>query len=88
MALNIKNAQAEQLASEVARRTGETLTQAVIVALQERLERLSGQRRVPDLAEALLQIAERCASLPDLDPRSPDEILGYGSAGAFGDDSR
>jgi hypothetical protein len=57
----------------------------VIVALQERLERLSGQRRAPDLEEALFRIAERCARLPDLDPRPPDEILDYGPDGAFHD---
>jgi hypothetical protein len=28
-------------------------------------------------AEALLEIGRRCASLPDFDQRSADEILGY-----------
>lgn len=83
MALSIKNPEAERLAGEVARRTGETMTQAVIVTLQERLERLTGRRRGPDLAQALLRIPERCRSLPDLDPRSPDEILGYDPEGSF-----
>jgi antitoxin VapB len=83
LALSIKHPEAERLAGEVARRTGETMTQAVIVALQERLERLTGRRRGPDLAEALLRISERCRSLPHLDARSPDEVLGYGPDGSF-----
>ncbi len=40
MALNIKNAEAERLARAVAAATGETVTQAVSVALGERLDRL------------------------------------------------
>jgi antitoxin VapB len=39
MALSIKNEEAEQLARELARRNGETVTAAVMVALKERLER-------------------------------------------------
>lgn len=40
MALNIKNAEAEDLAHQLAAATGETLTGAVTVALRERLERV------------------------------------------------
>jgi hypothetical protein len=39
MALSIKDPEAEQLARNLARQTGETTTQAVIVALRERLAR-------------------------------------------------
>ncbi len=45
VALNIKNARTESLAHQVARETGETLTQAVTRALEERLER-SGDRAI------------------------------------------
>ena len=40
MALTIKNAEVERLATEVARLTGETKTQAIRVALEERRRRL------------------------------------------------
>jgi antitoxin VapB len=40
MALNIKNLQVERLAAEVARITGETKTEAIRCALQERKNRL------------------------------------------------
>jgi len=40
MALSIKTEEADRLARELARRTGESMTQAVTQALRERLERL------------------------------------------------
>jgi antitoxin VapB len=83
MALSIKNVRAEQLAREVAAVSGDTLTQAVLRALEERLERLKGRRNTPDLVETLLTISNRCGALPDLDSRSADEILGYGPDGSF-----
>ena len=83
MALSIKNDTAERLAREVANETGESLTTAIIHSLEERLERLKGRRSAPDLVEALMAIGQRCSSLPDLDTRSPDEILSYDDIGAF-----
>ena len=83
VALNIKNSRAEALATELASRTGETKTGAVIRALEERLTRLRGTARAGDLVDQIMEIAERCSALPVLDDRSPDEILGYGEDGTF-----
>jgi antitoxin VapB len=76
MALNIRP-ETEQLAAEIARRTGETKTEAVTKALRERLRRLRRDRRHRRLADELNDIALRCARLPELDPRTPEKILGY-----------
>jgi antitoxin VapB len=84
MAISIKNDRAEKLARQVADETGESLTEAVIHSLEERLERLKGRRSAPDLVETLIEIGRRCSALPDLDTRSADEILGYDGKGAFG----
>jgi len=81
MALNIRNKEAEELADELARRTGETKTEAVIKALRDRLGRIRRQRPRRRLADQLDEIARSCAQLPVLDRRSPDEILGYGEDG-------
>lgn len=81
MALSLKDPEADRLAREVAARTGETLTTAVIVALRERLARLKGRRRRRPLREELREIGERCAALPTMDDRTPDEILGYDHLG-------
>ena len=50
MAISLKDPEADRLAREVAARTGETLTAAVIVALRERLARLKGQSPPPAVA--------------------------------------
>jgi len=80
MALSVKDPEADRLAREVAARTGETLTTAVVVALRERLARLRRPRR-RRLREELREIAQRCAQLPTLDDRSADEILAYDQRG-------
>ena len=82
MALSIKTQQADRLARKLAQATGETLTEAVTVALRERLERVGGRRRGRSLADELDQIARRCASLLELDSRPADEIIGYDEHGA------
>lgn len=43
MALNIKNAEAEELARRLAAATGESVTRAVTIAVRERLDRMQGQ---------------------------------------------
>jgi antitoxin VapB len=83
MGISIKNNKAEKLARQVAAETGESLTEAVSHSLEERLERLKGRRSAPDLAETLMAFSRRCSSLPDLDPRDAEEILGYDENGAF-----
>jgi antitoxin VapB len=137
MAVTIDNPEVEQLARELAKRTGESVDDAVAAAIRERLER-SGQDREKAAHEALLdsraevaqlpvadslttreipskqaierirdpmveeivermrrqprpdpeathaairEIQERLAKLPVLDPRSPDELLGYDEYG-------
>jgi antitoxin VapB len=81
MGLNIKNAETHQLAVQLAQLTGETLTRAVTVALKERLERERQRCHRTGVANALMQIARRCASQPVLDDRSPEAILGYDAHG-------
>lgn len=83
MGISIKNDRAEKLARQVAAEAGESLTDAVIHSLEERLERLKGRQSAPDLVETLMAISRRCSSLPDLDTRSAEEILGYDEKGAF-----
>ena len=81
MALNIRNAEAERLAEQVTALTGETKTLAVTRALRDRLDRLRNRGSGRRLADDLDEIARRCASLPVIDDRSPEEILGYDENG-------
>jgi antitoxin VapB len=81
MALNIRNPEAERLAGQLARETGETKTEAVINALRDRLGRLRRERSKRRLADELDQIAQHCANLPVIDARPSHEILGYDERG-------
>lgn len=81
MALNIRNAEAEKLAAELARATGESKTEAVTKALRDRLVRIRRERAKRPLADELEDIAKHCARLPVLDGRGAEEILGYDDAG-------
>lgn len=81
MALNIRNRLAEELADAVAELTGETKTEAVRRALEDRLGRLRRERAGRTLADELDEIALHCAGLPVKDGRSPEEILGYDDDG-------
>ena len=82
MGISIKNPRAGQLAREVAQLSGESLTQAIIHALEVRLEQLKVRRSAATLTEEILRISQRCSALPDLDPRSTDEILDFEEKGA------
>lgn len=83
MPLSIKDSETEQLARELAKRTGETITQATKRALAERLKRTRHvstlQREI--LLEELKSIRRRWNQLPVLDDRSPEEIIGYDENG-------
>jgi antitoxin VapB len=81
MALRIKNPEADRLAREHVQLTNETLTEAVLRALRERLQREQGRKHGPDLFEEIRRIRERVACLPVRDARSADEIIGYDERG-------
>lgn len=89
VALTIKNPEVERLAAEVARLTGESKTQAIRVALEERRGRLAaGVDRSAKLAEVTRWLEEEVWPHvpPELrgtphDPHADDEILGYGRDG-------
>ena len=80
MALNIKDAETDQLARRLATLTGESITEAVKIAVRERIEREERQRGKASLDE-LMAIAKRIASRIDRDGRTPDEIIGYDERG-------
>ena len=88
MALNIKNAEVERLAADVARLTGESKTEAIRRALDERRQRLR-QLSTGDRRARVLRFLEKKVwpSLPKdqvgrrLSRADEDDILGYGPGG-------
>lgn len=81
MALNIKDDTTDKLAREVAERAGETITQAIRIALEERLQRLSGRQRAATQREKVNEILQRIDALPRKTDLTDDEILGYDEHG-------
>lgn len=88
MALNLKNAAVERLATEVARLTGETKTEAIRRALEERRRRLKGPSFDERRARVLRFLEEKIwPSIPEhlrgrrLTREEEDEILGFGPNG-------
>jgi antitoxin VapB len=89
MALNIKNQEVERLAAEVARLTGETKTEAVRRALDERYARLRVRAADANRADRIRRFLERevwsripADQLGRMPPRRERErILGYGTEG-------
>lgn len=71
MALNIKNAEVERLAAEIADMTGESKTEAIRRALEERKQRLPFQVVRSGRRERLLAFLEQ-----EIWPVVPKEVLG------------
>ncbi len=65
MGLNIKNERVEKLAKEVAGETGETLTAAIQVALEERLARLHRNRDIEERRRRIREIVESFGPVPE-----------------------
>jgi antitoxin VapB len=61
MSLNIKNKEAHKLANQLAKLTGESMTEAVTTAVRERLDRVRERRRF-GLADRLIAIGKDCAA--------------------------
>jgi antitoxin VapB len=89
MALNLKNREVEELATEVSRMAGETKTEAIRRSLVERKARLQAAGVGKSRKESLLEFLER-EVWPNLPPgergrrltrEEEDEILGYGPEG-------
>lgn len=81
MPLSVNHPEADKLAHTLAERTGESVDEAVVTALRERLERMPDRKHKHHRKGELLAIGRECASLPDYDLRSADAILGYDENG-------
>lgn len=88
MALNIKNADVERLADELARLTGESKTEAIRRALEERRRRLKGPSTAERRQRVLRFLQKQVwSTIPKkhlgrrLTRAEEDEILGYGPGG-------
>jgi antitoxin VapB len=73
MSLNIKNPEAHALAKELAELTGESMTEAIVVALRERLAReRNTEERIQERVAAITAIARDVAERLGPEWRSMD----------------
>jgi antitoxin VapB len=81
MALSIKDDETDRLARALAAATGESLTEAIRRALEERLARETRRQQAYPLAARVRRVQERLREYPVLDGRTDDELLGYDEHG-------
>lgn len=81
MPLSIRSPEADRLARELAAETGESLTDAVVAALRERLERQRHRRARHRMRADIARIQARYCRLPVRDSRTAEEIVGYDAHG-------
>jgi antitoxin VapB len=81
MGVIIKNPKTEKKIRRLARRTGETLTQAVDRAVDDRLAQFPPRRKRGIDRKKLAELLDYFDSLPVDDPRTPEEIIGYDEHG-------
>lgn len=81
MALNIKDAETDRLARELAAATGESITVAARRALEERLQRVRARASVQPTQQQLDELVRRGRARRLTDTRTSDEIVGYDEHG-------
>jgi antitoxin VapB len=78
MELHIENPAIPKMAEALAIMRGISVEQAIEEALTKSIQEEEGRK---ERIRRILAIGAECAALPVLDPRSPDEILGYDENG-------
>jgi antitoxin VapB len=84
MALSIKNREFEDIARELARITGRSITEAGLEGLKRELERQRALKRHKprqDNMDEIRDLQRRYAAIPNPNPMTEDEVLGYDEFG-------
>ncbi|MCW5950851.1 MAG: type II toxin-antitoxin system VapB family antitoxin [Propionibacteriaceae bacterium] len=81
MALNIKDPTTNALVRELSALTGENLTEAIRIAVSERLAQLRRRAAVSGRATELQRFIDRGRQRATLDDHTPEEIIGYDENG-------
>jgi antitoxin VapB len=81
VALSIKDPETDRLARALADATGESITEAIRRALEERLARESERVSYERMRTDVRRVQERLAGLPVLDPSNPDDLIDYDEHG-------
>ena len=84
MTILIKDSETDKLVRELADRTGQSLTNAVKIAVVEQLKRLPlSKEEIASRKEKVARILAKLDAMPTVDHRTADEIIGYNEQGLF-----
>jgi len=78
--MNIASSKVDELAQRLARLTGEDVETALERAIEERLSRVAASTPL-DRQAAMRKFFDRVSSMPVIDARFADDIIGYGPDG-------
>ncbi len=81
MGINIKHDEYERAIRELAASRGLSLTDAIGLAVYNELQRDREAERKADFLKCVREVQAAFAAIPIVDPRTPDEILGYDEFG-------
>lgn len=82
MALSIKDEETDRLVRKLAQQAGVSFTAAIRLAVRNELDKRRSPARNPArIREAVRELQDEVRKLPILDPRTPDEIIGYDEHG-------
>ena len=82
MALSIKDEETDRLVRKLAQQAGVSFTAAIRLAGRNELDKRRSPARNPArIREAVRELQDEVRKLPILDPRTPDEIIGYDEHG-------
>lgn len=81
MALSIKDPETDALVRKLARVRKTSYTAAIRLAVANELARHAGQPSLESVRAKVRKTQKEFAALPVLDPRAPDEIIGYDDDG-------
>lgn len=81
MAILIKDPETDRIVRELAARTGETITEAVRKAAEERTRSLPEAQQERVNRVQLAALLDEIRTYPVIDNRTPDDIIGYNSSG-------
>lgn len=82
--MNIKDPETDRLARELAAASGESITTAIRVALDERLRRIRRAGAATSRRATVQRFIDRGRGRTTLDVRAADEVLGYDESGLPG----
>ena len=82
MPISIKNPETELLARKLAALTGETITDAVRLSLEQRYEQVKRAKSGRSMVQDLRAIVAETSKLPVVCAMTDDELLGYDEFGA------